>query len=89
MTEARGPCNALPSADEQRLLRRWATAAELTFGPFVLRDTHTTIWLVTAWAFLPASLLMRGVALNRVAGLIYKKRKRAYKKAVAEGMLPA
>lgn len=35
-------------------------------------------WLVTAWAFLPASLLMRGVALHRVAGMILAQRQRAY-----------
>ena len=35
-------------------------------------------WLVTAWAFLPASLLMRGVALHRVAGMILAQRQRTY-----------
>lgn len=58
-------------------------------GPFMFSDPLTMIWMVTIWAFLPASLLMRGVALNRVAGLIYKERKRAYKRAVEDGMLPA
>ncbi len=52
-------------------------------------DPQTLIWTVTAWAFLPASLLMRGVALNRVAQMIYLQRKRAYAAAVAEGMITA
>ena len=62
---------------------------QVAIGPIVLDDPQTMIWMVTAWAFLPASLLMRGVALSRVAQLIYKQRKRAYEKAVADGMLPA
>lgn len=57
-------------------------------GPFTLEDPHMMIWSVTAWAFLPASLLMRGVALNRVAQMIYVQRKRAYAKAAADGLLP-
>ena len=57
-------------------------------GPFSLDNPQTLIWAVTAWAFLPASLLMRGVALNRVAQMIYVQRKRAYAKAAADGMLP-
>lgn len=58
-------------------------------GSFSLDDPQTLIWAVTAWAFLPASLLMRGVALSRVAQLIYIQRKIAYAKAVADGALPA
>lgn len=58
------------------------------FGPFALDDPQTLIWAVTGWAFLPASLLMRGVALNRVAQMIYVQRKRAYAKAAADGLLP-
>ena len=57
-------------------------------NPVTLSDPQTLIWAVTAWAFLPASLLMRGVALNRVAQMIYVQRKRAYAKAAADGMLP-
>lgn len=45
--------------------------------PVSLADPHTLIWTVTAWAFLPASLLMRGIALNRVAELIAQERRRA------------
>lgn len=58
-------------------------------GPMQLNDPQTMIWMVTAWAFLPASLLMRGVALSRVAQLIYTERKRAYKQAVDDGLLSA
>lgn len=58
-------------------------------GPISLADPQTLIWAVTAWAFLPASLLMRGVALSRVAQMIHVQRKRAYARAAAEGALPA
>lgn len=36
---------------------------------------QTLIWLVTAWAFLPASLVMRGVAMQRIAEMIAAKRR--------------
>lgn len=42
--------------------------------PISLADHHTLIWTVTAWAFLPASLLMRGIALSHVAEMINKQR---------------
>lgn len=49
------------------------------FGtPINLDSTQTLIWTVSAWAFLPASILMRGVALSRVAQMIHLQRMRAY-----------
>ena len=44
--------------------------------PISLSEPHTLVWTVTAWAFLPASLIMRGIAMGRVAQLIEDKRKR-------------
>ncbi len=44
-------------------------------------DPKTLIWIICAWAFIPASLVMRGVAMYRVAELITAKRRRAYAKA--------
>lgn len=55
------------------------------FQPVTLDDPHTLIWTMTAWAFLPASLLMRGLALARVAQMIGDQRKRAY---AASGQRP-
>ncbi len=43
-----------------------------------LSDPQALIWLVAAWAFIPASFAMRGIALLRVAGLIEEKRRRTY-----------
>lgn len=56
--------------------------------PIGFDDPQTMIWTVAIWAFLPSSLLMRGVALSRVAGMIHVQRKKAYAAAAAEGMLP-
>lgn len=50
-----------------------------------LLHPQTLIWIICAWAFLPASLIMRGLAMSRVAELITAKRRRAYAKAEAEG----
>jgi hypothetical protein len=41
-----------------------------------LDNPHTMIWTVAAWAFLPASLFMRGIAMHRIATLIAVKRAR-------------
>jgi len=49
--------------------------------PITLSDPQTLIWTMTAWAFLPASLMMRGIALSRIAELIQEKRRRAYAEA--------
>jgi len=58
-------------------------------GSVNISNPQTMLWMITAWAFLPASLVMRGVALNRVAQLIHTQRKKAYAQAVSDGMLPA
>jgi hypothetical protein len=39
-----------------------------------LTSPQTLVWTMAAWAFLPASLLMRGVAMARVADMIRVKR---------------
>lgn len=51
--------------------------------PLSLDDPQTMIWIISAWAFLPASMVMRGVALLRIAELIARKRRRAYADADA------
>ncbi len=49
------------------------------FGtPISLDSTQTLIWTVAAWAFLPANLLMRGIAISRIAYMIELQRRRAY-----------
>jgi hypothetical protein len=37
-------------------------------------SSQTLIWTVAVWAFLPASLFMRGIAMARIARLIRRKR---------------
>jgi hypothetical protein len=43
--------------------------------PASLTSSHSLIWTMTAWAFLPASLFMRGIAMHRVAQMIRDKRR--------------
>jgi hypothetical protein len=57
-----------------------------SFGaPIRLDDMHTLLWMVAAWAFLPASILMRGVALSRVAQMIRMQRQAASERAASTG----
>ncbi len=53
-------------------------AASFLVDPISLANPQTMIWTITAWAFLPASMIMRGLALHRVADMIEDKRRRAY-----------
>jgi hypothetical protein len=48
--------------------------ASLGFAPVTLSSPLTLIWTIAAWAFLPASLLMRGIAMSRIADMIRQKR---------------
>ena len=61
-------------------------AIAIGFAPVTLESPHTMIWTVTAWAFLPASLFMRGIAMGRIAGMIEDKRRAG---VVDEDFLPA
>jgi len=45
------------------------------FEPLAMTSPQTLIWTMTAWAFLPASLFMRGIAMGRVADMIREKRR--------------
>ncbi|MFC4669072.1 hypothetical protein ACFO5X_10940 [Seohaeicola nanhaiensis] len=58
-----------------------------SFEPLSMVDPKTRIWLLSAWAFLPASMIMRGMAMARIAELIEEKRRRVY--ASAEAMQTA
>jgi hypothetical protein len=62
--------------------------AAIAFQPVTLESPQTLIWTMTAWAFLPASLLMRGIAMGRIAGMIAEKRRQNNLAAEAE-LLPA
>lgn len=52
-------------------------------NPIYLDDPMTLIWTISAWAFIPASLIMRGMAMGRVAEMIDENRRRAYAAAQA------
>lgn len=55
-------------------------------GPLSINSTQALIWMVTLWALLPASILIRGIALLRVAELVEEKRRRVYAKVQADGL---
>ena len=54
-----------------RLLAPWLTLLSL-------EEPQTLIWMVVLWAFLPANIAIRGIALFRIATLIEAKRRRTY-----------
>lgn len=58
-------------------------AASDFVDPLSLTNPHTLVWTISAWAFLPASMVMRGAAMLRVSELIEAKRRRAYASADA------
>ena len=47
----------------------------------VLSNPHVLIWAMMVWACLPANMMMRGIAIGRVAEMIGEKRRRAYAEA--------
>ena len=66
------------------------TSATSLFGAVSLGNPHTLIWTVAAWAFLPASLFMRGIAMARIAGMITDMRLVSrHAEDGNEGLLPA
>ncbi len=46
------------------------------FGTISIANEHTMIWTIAAWAFLPAGLFMRGIAMGRIAAMIKSERSR-------------
>ncbi|WP_246849668.1 hypothetical protein [Rubellimicrobium arenae] len=53
--------------------------ADVLAAPFdgmMLREPAALVWTVIAWAFIPASFVMRGVAMTRLAGMITAHRAR-------------
>ena len=62
-------------------------AADL-LDPISLEHPQTLIWTLSAWAFLPASMIMRGIAMGKIADMIEEKRRRAYADAQGD-MQPA
>ncbi len=53
-----------------------AKAGVALFEPVQFSSNHMLIWTMAAWAFLPASLFMRGIAMARVADMIAERRRR-------------
>lgn len=62
-------------------------SAGSVFGTASLTNPQTLIWTVSAWAFLPASLFARGIAMSRVAAIIARKRRESTR--AEAGLVPA
>ncbi|WP_246455729.1 hypothetical protein [Sulfitobacter aestuariivivens] len=60
-----------------------AKLANDLIDPITLHNPQTLIWTICAWAFLPTTLIMRGLAMGKVADLIANKRRRTYADAEA------
>jgi hypothetical protein len=56
------------------------TASDM-INPVSMTNPQTLVWMLSAWAFLPASMITRGIALSRIAELIEEKRRRTYANA--------
>lgn len=53
-----------------------------------LQNHQTLIWMMAIWAFLPASLFMRGIAMSKIARLIHRKRQLLHDPGIG-GFAPA
>ena len=54
------------------------------FDATTLLEGQSYVWSVAAWSFIPASMMMRGIAMCRIAELIAAKRQRTYARAASE-----
>jgi hypothetical protein len=57
-------------------------------GLTILASRQTLVWTITLWTFFPVSLIMRGMAMNRVANMIEIRRKQMIAAVDADGMVP-
>ncbi|MEM9433360.1 MAG: hypothetical protein AAGA12_05510 [Pseudomonadota bacterium] len=65
-----------------------AKSASGLFDASMVGSPQTLVWMIALWAFLPSSLFMRGIAMNRIGDMIDEKRMRGTN-PVQAGMLPA
>jgi len=56
------------------LVPQVAQVSSAFFDFTALNNSQTLIWTVAIWAFLPASLFMRGIAMGKISQLIRRKR---------------
>ncbi len=63
------------------LIPAMVKAASGIINPVSLTNPQALVWTLSAWAFLSASMITRGIALGRIAELIREKRRRTYANA--------
>jgi hypothetical protein len=44
-----------------------------------LQNSQTMIWAISLWAFIPANMIVRGLAMHKIANMIAEKRRHNYK----------
>jgi hypothetical protein len=67
------------------LLPAIVKATSSFIDPRLLMTAQTMIWSICIWAFIPASMFMRGIALWRISDLIEEKRRRTYARRAEDG----
>ncbi len=60
------------------------TAGQI-IDPLRFENPQAMVWLIALWAFLPASLYMRGIAMGRMVEMIEATRRRRYAQALDDG----
>jgi hypothetical protein len=78
-----GRINALFGIALPFLIPTLVRLASDLIDPITLENPQTMIWTISALAFLPSSMIMRGIAMLRIAELIEEKRRRACEDAEA------
>jgi len=63
----------------------FAMLATGVFDPYALVKPQALIWTVAIWAFIPASLMMRGIALARLADMLSRRRVQSRDEALQPG----
>jgi len=53
----------------------------------IASSSQLMVWMVSLWSFLPVSLLMRGMAMGRIAHMITERRKQIVRDLVEQGAL--
>ncbi|MCH2165436.1 MAG: hypothetical protein MK098_12400 [Marinovum sp.] len=54
------------------------------FNMVSLLEGQSFVWSIAAWSFFPGSMMMRGIAMCRIAELIDAKRQRTYARAASD-----
>lgn len=60
-----------------------ASSASRLFEASMMDSPQSLVWMIALWSFLPVSLIMRGIAMNRIADIIDEQRTRGTRAVLA------